>query len=351
MPVPSRCVDSSSTAPTSLVSISKVFLVHWLRCRSSIIAGNGLTARTATQLIATLLHQTSLPRPIAITLDGGTKLSSTDASIASLPREIREGSFADALTFVAELKKAKQATYRHKIMLVGHQAVGKTSLLHAMFPLCARVDNAGDVDCIQLRGSKLVIVPATGARIVLELRDGYSVVKRDQPMLALAVSHKQFPSHITPTRYRFREQSGASIDDAISDLKPATAASALTIEFPPDAVAQFNEWHKAISHWTCNGATEGIDALHVSLKGNWDGFGKEKVPRLDLCIMDFAGQPESVACHACIQLMMSQILCVPSAVHLGPVHVCGAVESGRAGRGQRSLRCTAWRAACCAGVP
>ena len=318
---------------------------------SSIIAGNGLTARTATRLIATLLHQTSLPRPIVITLDGGTKLSSTDASIASLPREIREGSFADALTFVAELKKAKQATYRHKIMLVGHQAVGKTSLLHAMFPLCARVDNAGDVDCIQLRGSKLVIVPATGARIVLELRGGYSVVKRDQPMLALAVSHKQFPSHITPTRYRFREQCGVSIDDAISDLKPATAASALTIEFPPDAVAQFNEWHKAISHWTCNGATEGIDALHVSLKGNWDGFGKEKVPRLDLCIMDFAGQPESVACHACIQLMMSQILCMPPAVHLGPVHVCGAVESGRAGRGQRSLRCTARRAACCAGVP
>ena len=299
MPVPSRCVDSSSTAPTSLVSISKVFLVHWLRCRSSIIAGNGLTARTATQLIATLLHQTSLPRPIAITLDDGTKLDSADASIASLPREIREGTFTDALTFVAELKKGSEPTYRHKIMLVGHQAVGKTSLLHAMFPLSA----------LLTEGDK--------KHVSVSLHGSYLTIRRGDVLSRLHLTATSFALEVRASRIILQSRATTGSVDAhvltfveeINEMprKECKTQALVNNSVILDFAASFDQyfrWLGAISHWLANNATDGIDTRQICVNGPFVGAKSLVVPALDLRVMDFAGQQEYVLCLCCVAFHM-----------------------------------------------
>ena len=263
---------------------------------SSIIAGNGLTARTATRLIATLLHQTSLPRPIAITLDDGTMLDSADASIASLPREYREGTFTDALTFVVELKKGSQPTYRHKIMLVGHQAVGKTSLLHAMFPLCATFScNDGPQAIVSIEGSRLVIrrgdvatsLDLTSARLVLEVQAN-----------RIALTSSSAPSVALQLVFGFMQQCDHAIQTV--SIQPSSDES-VVLDFSA-AVLHFSAWRDAISRWKNNNAMESsIDTLHPIVEGAFVGPKSIVVSSLDLRVMDFAGQQGFVLCtHAAL---------------------------------------------------
>ena len=76
-------------------------------------------------------------RKIAISINSSnndTALLADDLRLLSLPKEIREGSFKDALAYVDDLKlNGGEASYRIKLLLAGHQAVGKTSLLISFF--------------------------------------------------------------------------------------------------------------------------------------------------------------------------------------------------------------------------
>ena len=68
-------------------------------------------------------------------IDSHIKLLPEDAAtLTTLPLEMREKPAAEIIQYILDLKKNSVALYRTKLMVVGSEKVGKTSLLECLFP-------------------------------------------------------------------------------------------------------------------------------------------------------------------------------------------------------------------------
>ena len=269
--------------------LSRFTLEHFSFSRSE----NSVGAAGATSIAGSRLVQ---PAPYnAATISGiDCKLNAADVRLASLPREVRSGFFTDALRYINELNEGFEQSYRHKVMLVGHQAVGKTSLLHAMFPLAAMYKDSVDASIrVVLQGSQLVLQMSSTAHSVLDLTPDTFALEppnSDHPYQIRIVALKNAARQL-----HVLEFSASEMDTALAtkDISHYPITTSLTLTFSSATASSYIEWRRAVEHWTANTATSGIDTRRMSVKDTrlWP---QPQVPRLDLCFMDFAGQEEFV---------------------------------------------------------
>jgi len=125
-------------------------------------------------------------------------LAEDAAKLTSLPLEIRETPAHEIINYVIDLLNAPVALFRTKLMVVGYERVGKTSLLECLFPftttsyvICNLASTKEDAHqpqsvILELVGKELRInpsptplsrqqpatLPGTTATTVLNLREG-----------------------------------------------------------------------------------------------------------------------------------------------------------------------------------
>jgi GTPase SAR1 family protein len=227
-----------------------------------------------------------------------------DSRLVFLPMEIRRSSFDVALQYVYDLAGAPSSssvsshvrsvpTYRSKVMLVGLQAVGKSSLLLTMFPSSGQfmlqekstfLRTKTTLCEVVLRGCVLVV--NTGGEIHrVTLSEQWECKSKGKYFRVQPIGRKPARvlslSHVQCTTMR-----GDLADEYIRHSKCFVERVAFEFSFA-DSKAKM-EWLKKVSHWTNNSATNGIETQHHEVVR----------PYLDaplqLCFMDFAGQQEYV---------------------------------------------------------
>jgi hypothetical protein len=214
-------------------------------------------------------------------------LLANDARLSSLPKEIREGSFKHALDYVDDLKlNGAEASYRIKLLLAGHQAVGKTSLLNCLMPLAAMFeDDTQRQWMVSLHGPLLALVcPAdpslTGA---IQLNINYTTDVTDAADRTIVLQVPQCPDTLAVHRHlRFVKPLN---NVPRPDLPLAGQPMNIRLVFNPASAAE--AWLQQIEHWTNNDATHGIDTRTLL-------DAPEGAPPLQMRCMDFPGQGEFV---------------------------------------------------------
>jgi hypothetical protein len=228
-------------------------------------------------------------RKIAISInssDNDTALLADDLRLLSLPKEIREGSFKDALAYVDDLKlNGGEASYRIKLLLAGHQAVGKTSLLNCLMPLAAIFeDDTQRQWMISLHGPLLTLVcpddpSLTGA---IQLNVNYTTDVPDAADRTIVLQVPQCPDKLALHRhFRF-------VKPLNNVPRPHLPLSILPMNihlaFDSEIIGA---WRQQIEHFTNNDATHGIDTRTLL-------DTPEGAPPLQMRCMDFPGQGEFV---------------------------------------------------------
>jgi hypothetical protein len=192
---------------------------------------------------------------------------------------------------VRDLLNGSAETYRNKIMFVGFQAVGKTSLMLTLLPISGRFKckTKGSFHLrhtmlslnVVLRGPHLLILEQAGpSRILLD--GSYTVTKKlNEIMIRSSIS----TSKKTARRLAFEDDpfgftlTGDGALDSAQDMKED-----LILDFGNDKT-HADLWFQYLSQWTNNAATEGIKATFID-------FPQRGGVPLQLCYMDFAGQNE-----------------------------------------------------------
>lgn len=188
--------------------------------------------------------------------------SYTHPLIASLPCEIRKGRFNEARLYDQDLRKGSVKTYRNKIMFLGLQAVGKTSLCNTMLPL--HYENSCYFLGLFKRTCEWELL-------------GPNLIGKRAGRIVLSNTHVCEKEGATLTIYQL-------VKSRLDKLNPQAKLWQMT--FRDEATAA--QWYAYISHWTHNSSTDGIITKFHNVKH------PTAESKLDLCFMDFAGQAEFV---------------------------------------------------------
>jgi GTPase SAR1 family protein len=214
------------------------------------------------------------------------KLDAASPSIALLPCEIRHGTFDDALKFVNDMQRGYKPSYHNKILFVGHQAVGKTSLLNNLFPLAAIfTDERSGAQLemhVALQGPFLVLSQGNNPCQVIELSEKMQTKRVGVSALSFSVTPLRSKDKLEPIRLAFKAES-TPIVESVRQMSGASHLVAITLQFPD--LKSCDKWFQLISHWTHNYPTSGIDTRsHVA------DYNDQNT--MLLRFMDFAGQEE-----------------------------------------------------------
>ena len=116
-------------------------------------------------LLSNLFSLTSFSLAQHIRIDKHVKLLPEDAAtLTALPMEVREKSASKIVQYILDLKKsAPVALHRTKLMVVGYEKVGKTSLLENIFPFVTThpVTHDGNEVKLEIKGKDLLIHSST----------------------------------------------------------------------------------------------------------------------------------------------------------------------------------------------
>jgi hypothetical protein len=204
---------------------------------------------------------------------GGLPLIDMDPSIACLPIEIRASLLGRAIDYVRALKSDGHQAFRSKVMFVGRQAVGKTSLFLSLLPLGCRT-NRGDV---HLAGPNLLYGTFDGHYRKLLTADTICTM---DGAFTLLLSPRGVESS-KPLTFKVIEALDVSGEFSSREHPVVSPLSkAIKIVFPDHNICR--SWYEYITHWTDNAASVGIQTTFRHFSGN------------NLVFMDFAGQEEYV---------------------------------------------------------
>ena len=95
-------------------------------------------------------------------IDLHVKLLLEDAgTLTTLPLEMREKPAAEIIQYILDLKKDSVALHRTKLLVVGYEKVGKTSLLECLFPFttCRPVIHNGQQVRLEIVKKDLIVHP------------------------------------------------------------------------------------------------------------------------------------------------------------------------------------------------
>ena len=243
-------------------------------------------------------------RTIDIILPRIVNVDPSEPRISELPLEIRSGTFNDALAYIHDLGTHGVPVYRSKLMLVGHQAVGKTSMLNTILPLRSMFTRSvkkifGSYISLSgcgLFGPHLMIMgdsDETSLHVFLDGRSKMETTVADSVYTIKIVipQHADFKGKKMPSPITLRQiDVGLSVSRA-SDV-PECKFNAMispsygTIIFEFIDRSEYDAWVASVSHWTNNSATHGIDTVTQIVPGEGDK------PPIQIRFMDFAGQEE-----------------------------------------------------------
>ena len=247
--------------------------------------------------------------------DDDAAIVHSDPRLASIPLEIRQKSFEDIFNFLRDLKRGSLETYRNKVMFIGHQSVGKTSLYQTLQPLSASFTTpTGGYQCcsatrthyiVSLVGPILVFKSGHTSYHVRLDTGMYSIYRHDATHLILEANRDLDLQLARSMHVEFLEAREQIADDSVFDL-----AAKSTLIYPQKITFAFHgtksnatmlndddvfcrRFKDFICHWVSNAATTGISTEHVRVPAIVGGQSVQ----LDLRFMDFAGQEEYNSAH------------------------------------------------------
>lgn len=225
--------------------------------------------------------------PISLEIIGLNAISLNPRSdlLDRLPREVRCSDFQKAFSYLRDLEMASIETYRNKVVFVGFQAVGKTSLFHSLFPIRAKLQQ-GD---LFLAGRVLIVSSLTNHRyFVLDASWDCTMEER--------LSLKITPRRDTDVRSILHHAGDddervawKTAEELFQISRPVNQLTSIVIYFLNEASRAY--WHSNIKHWTNNVATEGITTSIIDYPRQYVHRFLGSV-KMQLCFMDFGGQPE-----------------------------------------------------------
>ena len=217
-----------------------------------------------------------------VVLDDDVKLDQTMLQdfpeLLKFPIEIREGVASAAFRYIYDLRSGQVQTYRNKIMMLGWQNVGKTTLCNTMFPIGAIFQKNREFTRMSLQGYTLTLSHYL-KDMHLDIRKIYSI-SRNNTTIRITI-HPNLPettkSLVIQSTFEPELTKIAAYDEYL-------LSSIVELSFESSEISR--QWMSALQHWTNNTATEGIvtSVYQKSKNGRKDA--------IDLCVMDFAGQDE-----------------------------------------------------------
>ena len=252
------------------------------------LPGNPITSEGATSIIASRLEMANNGTKFEVAqIYIDASLNASDPRIASLPVEVRNGPFMQALKYVEDLVAGSFATFKNKVMFVGMQAVGKTSLNYALigdlsgtFTKTKAVFGTHEYQ-ILVRGPNLVISSGNGKMKRILLSGDYHCEQSGTSLILHNLNHKQ----TSIKKYKYADRLVLVMSDVdIHHLQ----IEFVNIEIEFQDAAMCGKWAAHICNWTDNHPTEGIETIFK------DVTQEKYADPLQLCFMDFAGQGEFV---------------------------------------------------------
>ena len=223
-------------------------------------AGNNFTSIGAAKVIGAFLSGSISVYARLLGLDH-LQLDASQRCVAALPIEIRSGFYTTAAQYVKDILGGSAPTFRNKVIFVGLQAVGKTSLYNSLFPLAAQFSDSesGHVSgTISLYGPNLFFnFPNSSVKVLLSPGFDCNINKS----VVSVLSHgAQASINTTPRAFVFIQalEDPEFVVDQFLALKAALSRTSVSFSLDFGQEERAQAWFLRVSHWTNNQATEGI---------------------------------------------------------------------------------------------
>ena len=229
-------------------------------------------------------------------------------ALKSIPETTRQGTFDAVFDYIRDMRTNATSTFRSKVLVVGKQATGKTTLLHCLLPLSGsftrvqkKMFGAKSVPfTIEFRGAHLLF-SSEEASYHLYLDHTYEVT--EVPMTeGKAPTDNKHTIRIRDTKIEKNEKAMAFVfetkfqpnnDTMFEKIAPANdeqksgAPSQIDLAF--ENRENFTSWKSRFDHFTGFQITENIDVIPAVLPVQ---IGKEEY-KFETRFLDFAGETES----------------------------------------------------------
>jgi len=193
---------------------------------------------------------------------------STTKGLETLPIEIQSKSSQEIINYTIDLiQSSERHVYRSKLMIVGYERIGKTSLLDCLLPLTGYLytKNGKQKKCwFKLQGKYL-------HRFVDD--------SENELIDEIVLENKQWKLDVLENKI-FRDKCHYGFE-LIRDIKPKRR-----IEYYCESEDEREKWIEKLSRLVKNKSTHGIDIQNYKIKP------KGKEIELDISVWDFAGQHE-----------------------------------------------------------
>ena len=232
------------------------------------------------------------------------------AAFKSIPETIRNGSFDSVFDYIRDIRTNATSTFRSKVLIVGKQAAGKTTLLHCLLPLSGsfsrvqkKMFGAKSIPfSIEFRGPHLMFASEEATyHITLDHTFEVSEVPATEGKLATDNKHT---IRIRDTKIEKNEKAMAFVfetefqpnkDTMFEKISPPSdeqkAGTPTQFDLAFESRETFASWKTRCDHFTGFQITENIDVIPAVLPVQ---IGKEEY-KFETRFLDFAGGNESVS--------------------------------------------------------
>jgi len=194
---------------------------------------------------------------------------STTKGLETLPIEIQSESSQKIIDYLLDLLQASQQIYRSKLMVVGYERIGKTSLLDCLLPLTGYLyytkNDKQKKYWFKLQGKYL---------------HRFKDESENELIDEIVLENKQWKLNILSKTKKLEDKEYYGFE-LIRDIKPKRR-----IEYYCENEEKRQEWKEKLNRLIRNKSTHGIDIQNHKIKP------KGKEIELDISIWDFAGQHE-----------------------------------------------------------
>jgi len=193
---------------------------------------------------------------------------STTKGLESLPIEIQSKSSQIIINYLLDLLESSKQVYRSKLMVVGYERIGKTTLLDCLLPLTGYLYYGNDKRrkyWFKFQG-----------KYIHRFKDESENELIDE----IVLENKQWRLKIIKEKYKIEDKEYYGFE-LIRDIKPNRR-----IEYYCENEEERNKWIDKLNRLIENISTHGIDIQNHKIKQK----GKEF--ELDISVWDFAGQHE-----------------------------------------------------------
>jgi len=193
----------------------------------------------------------------------------TTKGLETLPIEIQSKSNQEIIDYILDLLQSGKSIYRSKLMIVGYERIGKTTLLDCLLPLIGYLyftkNDKQKKYWFQLQGKYL---------------HRFKDESENELIDEIVLENKQWKLNILSNVKKIEDKEYYGFE-LIRDIKPKRR-----IEYYCENENERNKWIDKLNRLIENKSTHGIDIQNHKIKP------KGKEIELDISVWDFAGQHE-----------------------------------------------------------